>query len=153
MFVVIGVCGCSKKKETFDDYEEYVTGYAYKVGYLSDISESDKKKVITDYTTFKSYFERNTNYRYDGNGNIVSSTCDEILNKYDEEYFNNKSLAILYISLGSGSITIEYKNAYIEDKIVKIKYDENVPEIGTMDMSGYFIVVEVPKGIERVEEY
>ena len=62
MFVVIGVCGCSKKKETFDDYEEYVTGYAYKVGYLSDISESDKKKVITDYTTFKSYFERNTNY-------------------------------------------------------------------------------------------
>lgn len=150
VLVIMGICGCSKKKETLDNYEEYVTGYAYKVGYLNDISESDKKKVVSDYATFRSYFERNTNYRYDGNGNIVSSFCDEILNKYDEEYFSDKSLAILYISLGSGSITIEYKNAYIEDKIVKIKYDENVPEIGTMDMSGYFIIVEVPKVVEEI---
>ena len=30
-------------------------------------------------------------------------------------------------------------------------YEENVPEIGTDDMSGYFVIVEVPKNITTVE--
>lgn len=134
------------KYQNNDDYD--LEGYSVRVGYLDNVS--NVKDLLTDYASFKSFFYKYNNKVYDGTGNIVSTTADEILNKYDEEFFKEKSLAVKYISVNSGSITIEKVYGEIEGEKIKISYKENRPEVGTMDMSGYFLIVEVSKDIKEV---
>lgn len=136
-------------REKYQNNEDYdLEGYSVKVGYLSNTGNINT--VLKDYVSFKSFFYKNSNNVYDGTGNIVSSSVDEILNKYDEEFFKEKSLAVKYISVSSGGITIEKVYGEIDGETVKITYEENIPEVGTTDMSGYFLIVEVSKDIKEV---
>ena len=72
------------------------------------------------------------------------------LSKYDEEFFKTKSLALAYIELSSGSDNVILKEPYIKDNTIKINYDIDSPKIGTCDMSGYVIVVEIDKNITEI---
>jgi hypothetical protein len=137
--------------KTEEKKEDTLEGYSYYVGYLSNVKEEGIDKIISDYDSFKQYFVTYTNYMYDGSGNIVSSTCDNILLKYNEEFFTDKSLAVKYISLGSGSITISSVYGIIDGEKISFEYEKNSPDIGTMDMSGYFLIVEVSKNIKEIK--
>lgn len=153
IFAVLGslmIYNSTDKREVVT--KQKIEGYSYRVGYLSNVGNKNIDKIISDYDSFKNYFVTYTNYTYDGNGNIVSSSCDSILSKYSEEYFKNKSLAVKYISLGSGSITISSVYGIIEDKKISFEYEKNSPEIGTMDMNGYFLIVEVNKDIKEIKK-
>ena len=136
------------EKETKSDDN----GFAVRVGYLLDLAESNERKFIFDnYEDFKEFFTKNNNTIFDGEGNPLESNNDGIFTKYDEEYFNNNNLAVEYIVLSSGSITITYKGININNEEVEILYDRDEPEIGTMDMSGYFVIAEVPKEITKIK--
>lgn len=151
IFAVLGsltIYNFTDKKEVVK--EDKIDGYSYHVGYLSNVGEKNIDKIISDYDSFKNYFVTYTNYTYDGNGNIVSSSCDSILSKYSEEYFKYKSLAVKYISLGSGSITISSVYGIIDGDNISFEYKKNSPEIGTMDMNGYFLIVEVSKDVKEI---
>ena len=127
-------------------------GFAVRVGYLSELAESNERKFILDnYKDFKDFFTKNNNSIFDGEGNPIKSNNDEIFDKYNEEYFDNNNLAVEYIVLGSGSITITYKGVNINNDEVEILYDRDEPEIGTMDMSGYFVIAEVSKDITKIK--
>ena len=129
------------------DYHD-LEGYSVKVGYLNNVGSIST--LLEDYASFKSFFYKYNNKVYDGTGNVVKTTADEVLNKYDEEFFEEKSLAVKYISVNSGSITIDKVYGTIDGEKIKITYEENRPEVGTMDMSGYFLIVEVSKNIKEV---
>ena len=123
----------TEKKD--DDLTYDIDGYSVKVGYLN--SQIGGKVVIDDYSAFKNYFSKYDNMK-------------SIIVRYNEEFFVNNSLAIQYVSVNSGSISItNVKGKVVDDKVL-ITYEENRPEVGIMDMSGYFLIVEVSKKIKEV---
>lgn len=138
-----------REKHNLNDDNHDLEGYSVKVGYLNNAGSISA--LIEDYASFKSFFYKYNNKVYDGTGNVVRTTADEILNKYDEEFFKEKSLAVKYISVNSGSITIDKVYGIIDGEKIKITYQEKRPEVGTMDMSGYFLIVEVSKKITGIE--
>ena len=138
LILLFGFCiGCQKEESTAkEEVKDKIEGSAYHVGYLSDLEDSSV--ILDNYNDFRDYFKNNSKY-------------DDILNEYKEDFFENKSLAVKYITLSSGSITITDVYGKVDGNKVIISYEENVPEIGTADMSGYFVIVEVPKNITTVE--
>ncbi len=156
LVLLLGFCsGCEKEKEEeklpdkdLEVVEEKIEGFSYKVGYL-DINRNIDT-VLNDYDSFKTYFKKHTNYTYDGQGNIASSSTDNILDKYDANFFKDNSLAVMYVVLNSGSITIDNVYGVVDDNKVTIEYTRKSPEVGTMDMSGCFVIVEVPKTVTEI---
>lgn len=131
--------------------EDKIIGSSYRVGYLSDVDNKNIDKVISEYDEFLEYFNIYTNHRYDGDGNIVSSSTDEILNKYDEEFFKDNSLAVKYLVMSSGSDTIEEVYGVVNGEKITIRYLVNYPEVGTDDMNGFFVILEVPKSVKELD--
>ena len=130
--VIIGVLAnikCSEKNPSID-------GNAYMVGFRS-IPIEDREKLITNYQELIQYLDK----YYNGN----------LLNSYNEEFFNNKQLAIIYQEIGTGMASVEYKKCEIKDEVAYIEYKEIIPngEV-TMDMSGYFVIVELPKEVTSI---
>ena len=121
-------------------------------GYLSN--GYNGKYIASTYEEFKDYCEKHNNYAYDGYGNIIkeSGKLNSLLEKYDEEFFKDKSLALVYVQLSSGSNTVEFLGATKDGNSVKIHYQVVYPEggIGTCDMSGYIVFAEVDKEIEEI---
>ena len=138
-----------QKKDEKEKFNGEVTSYAVHVGYLSE-RNGNINTIITTYDSFKTYFNKYTNYTYDGKGNAASSSTDEITKKYNEDYFKEKSLAVVYIEESSGSISIESVKATVADETVRISIVEKRPEVGTMDMSGFFVIAEVPKTVTSI---
>ena len=112
---------------------------------LSDKSET--VDLIDNYSDLIAYLDKHNNKVYDKDGNVQSTSADNIKNKYTEDYFNNNNLAIYYIITNSGSIRIGNVTTNIVGNELTLNYDLISPEIGTMDMSGFMITVEVDKNI------
>ena len=72
------------------------------------------------------------------------------LDKYDEEFFKNKALALYYLELSSGSDRVTLQEPSVSGNNIKINYHIDYPEIGTCDMNGYVIVVEIDKSITKI---
>lgn len=76
----------------------------------------------------------------------------ELFKDYNEEYFKNKSLAILGVDLGNGSLYIDSIKATKENNSVKIDYKiSHSNETGTTDMRKQYIVVEIDKDVTDIE--
>ena len=116
----------------------------YGVGYLDNVPKS---VIIDNYSDFIAYLDNNNNKVYDGEGNVQSTSADNIKNNYTEDFFTNNNLAIYYIKTNSGSIRIGNVTTNIAGNELTLNYDLITPEIGTMDMSGFMITVEVDKSI------
>lgn len=126
----------STEKKDDDNALTYdIDGYSVKVGYLN--SQIGSKVIIKEYSTFRNYFSK-----YDNMKSIIA--------RYNEEFFVGSSLAIQYVSINSGSISITNVQGKVVDDKVSITYEEKRPEVGTADMSGYFLIVEVPKSVEKI---
>ena len=145
MVVIVGICmltGCTKEKkgnftnEVSNENSSYkYNGYAIKSGYMGDMSEEDKKVIISNYQELQEYCNK-----------YGSTDCFE---KYQETFFQDKSLAIVYVETTSGGDILEFEKATRVGNAVKIDY--NVEMIGiTCDMSGYLVIAEVDKDITNI---
>lgn len=75
----------------------------------------------------------------------------DLFKDYDDEYFKNKSLAILGVDLGNGNQYINLKKATKKDTNVKIDYEIAFSnENGITVMRKCFIVVEIDKDITNI---
>lgn len=79
-----------------------------------------------------------------------SEILDTLLTKYNDNFFENQFLAIKYRGLPSGSMNVKFVNAIKFENIVNIKYKVNNPRVGTDDLSGYLIIVEIDKDINDI---
>lgn len=70
---------------------------------------------------------------------------DDAVEKYDEDFFENNCLFIVYVQAGSGSHRYGVSEIY-SDLTFQVRITElNSPEVVTCDMAGWFIMVEVNK--------
>lgn len=123
----------------------------YKLFQVGYIESTNNKAILTNYEDFNNYLNTNSSKFYDGEGNVVSTSTDAIKNLYSSDYFNDKNLAIFYVKTNSGSIKLSNIKSLIDNNTIAIKYDLIIPEIGTMDMNGYMIVVEIDKSITNIK--
>ncbi len=80
---------------------------------------------------------------------------DEIAAGYDEKYFEDNSLLVCYVSSSSGSNRYGVKEIYNDGTYFRITVTQtNSPEVGTCDMAGWLVWLEVSKSdIQTVREF
>lgn len=118
-------------------YNDHLNSNVYFVG-EGKINISSKE-VIGNYNKFIEYFNK-----FGVNGEVVIS-------KYNEKYFNNKSLAVIYEIVENTSINLELKEAKVDGNTVEIIYEKNdIGEIGRDGKFGYVIIVEIPKKVINI---
>ncbi|MBQ9765001.1 MAG: hypothetical protein IJW18_02235 [Lachnospiraceae bacterium] len=77
----------------------------------------------------------------------VWNSVDDVSGLYNEDFFEKNAVLLVYISEGSGSIRHEVTNVVLKGKDLYVYIDRIVPEVGTCDMAGWFVMVEVDKDI------
>ena len=114
----------------------------------------NKKYIANTYEEFQKYCENNNNYAYDGYGNVLKDTgnLNPLIEKYTKEFFEEKSLALVYVELGSGSDRVEFTGTTKNGTTIQIHYRiiEPAGGIGTCDMSGYIVFAEIDKDIINI---
>lgn len=120
----------------------------FRVGYLDNVNSP---VLLTTYEDFIKYIDTFKNTHYDGEGNAVSSTTDAIRVQYDQDYFYDNNLAIYYAPTNSGSVRIKSVRTVINNNTLEAVYELLIPEVGTMDMSGYMITIETDKSVYHVK--
>ncbi len=142
----------------------------------SEKNTNQKENVITEYNSYVLKWDSFGTWKEDIDKVIISNTdelqkfCNKLENEeesyamvdriyrsaelfkdYDENYFKNKSLAILGIDLGNGSQYINLIKATKDDSNVKIDYKiEFSNEIGAPGKRKGYIVVEIDKDITDI---
>lgn len=111
-----------------------------------------KFDTLNELKQFKSHYENI--YSIDEKYDEIAS-FNEATEKYNEEFFSNNSLILVYVSAGSGSYRYDIKDIYLDEEsfIVNIEKTNN-PEVFTCDMAGWFITVSVSdSAISNVLEF
>lgn len=75
------------------------------------------------------------------NGNKENNEVD--LNKYNDEFFNNKSLIVITLDESSGSVRHNVKSVVKEGNNINIAIERKAPEFGTADMAEWNIYIEL----------
>ncbi|MCL2383610.1 MAG: hypothetical protein FWC79_05690 [Oscillospiraceae bacterium] len=140
--------------EPYDEYEPpstELTGNAFRVGWFDSISQENRRVILSTYDAFIEYFTEHTEHITDGRGAIISSSSDPILENYDSYFFNNNSLAVVYIEITSGSNRVDYAGSTVVGNSISIRYNIiRAGGFGTDDMQGYFVVVPVPNHVTAI---
>lgn len=80
------------------------------------------------------------------NGYIyIWNSFNEVADKYDEAFFEDNTLLLVYVGEGSGSIRHKVLNVTRKGQKLNVEIERIVPEIGTCDMAGWLIAVELNK--------
>ena len=135
----------NKKKFTQKESNNYKI---FRVGYLKNVNSP---VLLTTYVDFIDYINTFKNNYYDGEGNAVSSSTDALKVQYSQDYFDENNLAIYYPPTNSGSIKIRNVRTIIKSDTLEAIYELEMPEVGTMDMSGFMITIETDKSIKHVK--
>lgn len=133
--LTIILVGCNSNVKDNENYEYYsYKGYFFDFNVVEKISKKDQINTVL---------------------NRINNLTDEVTRKltsYDDDYFAEKDLIIVYFPLGSGSITSDIEQFKISNTIdISIKL--NIPEVGTTDMSGYIYFIETEKSSNEIKVY
>jgi hypothetical protein len=78
----------------------------------------------------------------------IGSDDEELIAKYDDKFFKENSLLIVYVESGSGSIEYAFDSmSFTNDSVCVHIVTTNDPRFGTCDMAGWIITVAVPDSI------
>ena len=73
---------------------------------------------------------------------------EEVTSKYDEAFFEEKVLLIVYVDANSGTLRFDVSSVYCENETVCVHVKQtNNPEVVTDDMAGWFITVAIKESI------
>jgi len=65
--------------------------------------------------------------------------------KYDESFFEDKTLVFVLLSEGSGSVSHKIRSINFNNGVLEVKVKRKVPEIGTCDMAEWTVMFEISK--------
>lgn len=120
-----------------------------KTSYRDDI---EIKAIISSKEELKFFYEKykNTLYLEHREKVYADSTIGFIdaIEKYDEEYFKESNLIIIYFTEASGSITHSIKDISVNDGTLDIDIIQKCPGYFTWDMAGWLLILEVDNPIE-----
>ena len=104
----------------------------------------EETQIISTYKDFKNFIN-----------NIYSNILKETnLNKYTDEYFNTKSIAIINISTGSSDNNIDNITLAVKNNQLTCYYDIKYPKSRISSnnmMSGLLLLSEIDKSIQNIE--
>ncbi len=110
-----------------------------KIASLSELEEFKEK--------YKSYFSFNNGY-----DEILS--FEEACKTYKADFFKKRTLFICYIIDGSGSVRHKTESVRYSDKTLTFNIKAEMPEIGTCDMCGRFLLIDIlTADINSANEY
>jgi hypothetical protein len=98
-----------------------------------------------DAASFEAFLEATgTDYQYEVEyaGEIAFA---EAVKKYDDTFFADNRLLIIYVQEPSGSNRHEIKLVTIKENTLTVSVNRIIPEVGTDDMADWFIVLELSK--------
>lgn len=75
----------------------------------------------------------------------IWNSFNEVADKYDEAFFEDNTLLLIYVGEGSGSIRHKVWNVTRKGQKLNVEIERIVPEVGTCDMAGWLITVELRK--------
>lgn len=92
---------------------------------------------------------------------LMDQGCDEtpsfneIVKSYDDSFFSERALIIVYVTSSSGSFRFDVRDVTVEDAVFCLNVIQtNHPEVYTCDMAGWYIVVEVmDSDISDIKDY
>lgn len=110
-----------------------------------------KFDTLNDITNFK---QLRDSFTFDQGYDEIPS-FNKTLTKYDESFFEENSLMVVYVPANSGSYRYGVNNIFCNGTAFCIHVEQtNNPEICTQDMAGWFISVAVPDSmIEDCTEF
>ena len=78
--------------------------------------------------------------------NSTNELCEyTVISNYDDEYFKNNALVLIYVERSSGSHKVIPTEVKVENNKMTVKYEVYHPEVGTCDMAYWYIFVECSK--------
>ena len=111
----------------------------FHVGYIYNIGE--RAIMLTNYDEFENYFSQLGNREW----------FSEIFERYQYDFFESKSLALVYVETASGSWQVRNVRAVKNDTEVRIRYRiRETWRMGTAAIEGYLIIVEVPESVSEI---
>ena len=161
---MLSFVGCNNNANTSTEYfdEALSSARGASASYLFSNSLNSKKLDIYYSTEYLPIFKFDTleelksfksesgiQYKHinDINLNYLPS-LNEVTSKYDEEFFNENSLILVYITSGSGSFRYGVDSVYISENTFNIHVERtNNPLFHTSDMAYLFITVAIPDSI------
>lgn len=119
-------CGDSEVliKPSFLNYKEY-SGYFFDQPFAKVITSKEELKKITDQVP-----------SFEG--------------RYSNAFFKEKSLIVAYKPLSSGSISASLESVLFSNTIV-VNIHADVPEVGTADMSGIILFIEINNNLVQTD--
>jgi len=141
VFAIISV-GATNSKSTIYEHQFIKTSYSDEIKINKLItSKEELSKFYEEYKTKIDLEHREKVYADSTIGFI------DAIEKYDEEYFKQNNLALIYFTEHSGSITHEMKEVSINDNSLNINVIKKSPEYITCDMAGWLLILEIEKGL------
>lgn len=127
--------------------------YLIHSGYLGSevFKNGDGKVVISSKKELEQYISKYDRKTY-SDTKTFDGELKRKLDKYGEDFFENKSLVLYYIELSSGSTSVSALEPTVKGDKITINYEVIEPPIGTCDMNGYVYVAEVSKKVKNVTE-
>ena len=125
-------------KEAVDDVE--LVSNIYNVGYTDNVY--NRYVVVSERVELEKFLGKFTNGK-------------ELLDKYDDSYFKDKSLALIYETTSNGAVSIKVNKLEVVGNGTTLEIDyskEATADVGTAVMSGFLIVVEVPKSVKMISD-
>ena len=155
MTSVLIITGCKQNDVVVEDKNQNtaVEYNAYVLPWRTYNTESKlKDKIIISNENELSKFCKDLE-ESDYNADRVTS-AESLFSKYDKEYFKDKSLAIISVTLANSGSNIKINKAVKDGNTVKVDYEEtNDAEDGEMVLmviSKGYIVVEIDKDINNI---
>lgn len=110
---------------------------------IRDGPSSYESKIISNYTEYIEFIDY-----MNSQNKIYGKVYNFNSNKYNERYFDNKSLAIININTGSGMNKLKNIDISIIGNLLVCKVDINYAEgIITTDDNGKLLLIEVDKSV------
>ncbi|MBR2387144.1 MAG: hypothetical protein IKB02_00085 [Clostridia bacterium] len=135
---VFGLFGCNRGEKNFEStvsYVGYIEGYEIWLGALN------KETFYESKVRHLPIFKFDTLAEFEG----FEGAVNENTAKYDEAFFEDNSLLLVYVAASSGSYRYDLHSVYRNENALCVHIEQtNSPEIATDDMAGWFITVAVP---------
>lgn len=146
-----GTDGIIIKKQQKKSYDCYTAPFTY----IYNMDDSDKKIIISSHQELEEYknkFVIGGKYNKDGyQGNNSIETLNRCLEKYDDDYFKDKSIALVYVDLTNSAEFVEKAEAEIQGNSVKVNYIMgSYGDVGLCVMGASIIITEVDQGINTI---
>lgn len=125
----------------------------FEVGYVSDLSDSDKQRVFSSYSELEHFLRNKEVIKGDEYGDVAHHYNEDILKIYDKTFFENKNLAIVYVNISNSSLKLKVNEVYSEANKIVVRYDVKAnpgQEVGATVMNGFFITIPSSKQIDKV---